>query len=125
MIYNSNGEANVPHNLILTNKYNSTLGKVFANNLYANVNLPKRKVSKITEPGRSTCDLLTDLLEVAFRLGIELAKTCTPIFAIKMQQIIVWIKKKKLNKLIKTIKTPTSSRTTLTNNEMKNIIKVM
>ena len=89
MIYNSNGEANVPHNLILTNKYNSTLGKAFANNLYANVNLPKRKVSKITEPGRSTCDLLTDLLEVAFRLGIELAKTCTPIFAIKMQQIIV------------------------------------
>ena len=49
MISNSNGEANFPHKLLLTNRQVANLSKSFANNLTANINLAKTQLSKIIQ----------------------------------------------------------------------------
>ena len=46
VISNSNGEANFPHKLLLTNEQVSRLRKAIGNNLSANVKLSKTQLSK-------------------------------------------------------------------------------
>ena len=51
VIGNSNGEANFPHKLLLTNRQVSNLRKAFANNSSTNMKLSKIQLSKMMKLG--------------------------------------------------------------------------
>ena len=51
MIYGCNDEINFPHKLLVTDRQDSKLCKVFANNWSANMKLLKTQLSKIAQLG--------------------------------------------------------------------------
>ena len=51
MIYGCNDEINFPHKLFVTDRQDSKLCKVFANNSSANMKLLKTQLSKIAQLG--------------------------------------------------------------------------
>ena len=68
MIGNSNDVTNFSHKLILTGRQVSKLCKTFANNLSANIKLPKTQLSKKVQSGGFLGRLLAPLLKTGFLL---------------------------------------------------------
>ena len=68
VIGNSNGEANFPHKLLLTNRQVSNLRKAFANNSSTNMKLSKIQLSKMMKSGGFLGWLLRPLLKTGLPL---------------------------------------------------------
>ena len=68
VVGDSNDEKNFPHKLLLTNTKVSKLGKAFANNSLANINLSKIQLHKIGQSGGFLGRLLESLLTTGLPL---------------------------------------------------------
>ena len=122
MIENSNHETNFPHKLFLTDTQVSKICKAFANGLSANITFSKNQLSKIVRSGEILGELLVASPYTALKVETqelikrapELTKDATRYFV-----------NKEINRLKKDFTSSEGSRITLTNNKVKNIIKVI
>ena len=134
MIRSSNYETNFPHKLVLTKTQASKIGKAFANGASANTKFSKTQLSKILQ-----------LVGLLFSTGITGNPLMLPakaffslVDSIEKESKNMAVKNKKNShilvdaglsllgkKIIKGVPSIIGSRITLTNNEIKDIIKVI
>ena len=68
MICDSNDKGNFPHELLLTNRQLSSIGKAFTNNSSVNIKFSKAKLSKMIQSGEFLGKLLGPLLKTRLPL---------------------------------------------------------
>ena len=66
MIGDSNGEANFPHKLLLTDRQISSIRKAFWNNSSADIKFSRTQLSKMIQSGGFLGKLLGPLLKAGF-----------------------------------------------------------
>ena len=121
MIRNSNDETNFPRKLLLTNTQVSKICKAFANSSSANMKL----LSKMIHSGEILADLIAAIPHVMFLTGKEILTKCIslePKLAAKATEYYIY---KRINELNKKLTSSEGSGITLTNNKMKDIMKVI
>ena len=125
MIANSNNETNFPHKLLLTNTQISEIRKSFANCSSANIKFLKTQLSKIQSGRFNILDLMNPAKTVykIANKAQDLSNKVSLDDAIKIADV----SRKFLPDPKKILPGPTIFRTgiTLTNNEIKDIIKVI
>ena len=71
MVGNSNDNTNFPHELLLTNRQVTNIGKTFAKNTSTDIKLPKAQLSRMIQSG----GLLGRLLGSSLKTGLPLIKS--------------------------------------------------
>ena len=125
MIGSSNDETNFPHKLLLTDTQVSKIRKAFANDSSANVKFSKTQLSKMIQSGGILGDLIAALQQVMYLTGKEVWKkdiSLAPKLAGKATEYHI---NKGINELSKKFTSRKGSGIPLTNDEIKDIIKVI
>ena len=133
LIGSSNDENNFPYKLLLTSTQVSKIRKAFANGSSANIKVLKIQLSKMIEsreflvglpPAIPQAMFLTgkEVLKRELKKGIALAKNKAPKLAEKTTEYYV---NKGINELNKKFTSSKGSGITPTNNEIKDIMKVI
>ena len=128
MIGSSTHETNFPHKLLLTNTQVSKGRKAFANVSSTNIKFSKTQFSKMIQSGGILGDLLMAIPQVMFLAGkealkkVSLAPKLAPILAEKATEYYI---NKGINELNKKFKSSKGTGITLTNNEIKDIMKMI
>ena len=129
MIGSSNDETNFPQKLLLTDTQVSKTRKAFANGSSTNIKFSKPHLSKMIQSGGILGDLFGAIPQVMFlagkeelKKGISLAQKLAIAIAGKAREYHI---NKRINELNKKFTSSKGSGITLTDNEIKYIIKVI
>ena len=125
----SNDEINFPHKLLLTSTQISKIRKAFVNGSSANIKFSKTHLSKKIQSGGFLGDLIAGIPQLMYlvgkevlKKGISVGKDAALMLAGKATE---YYANKKINEVNKKFISSKSSGITLTNNEIKDIIKVI
>ena len=119
-IVNSNDKTNFPHQLLLTDTQVSKLRKVFPNSSTANIKFSKTQFCKIQSGGFSILNLM-NLAEVAYEIANNAKKLSNKVSFDDISKNILPDSKNILSDPTRKF----GMRITLTNNETKDILKVV
>ena len=119
VVGDSNDETNFPHKLFLTDTQVLRFPKAFANYSSANAKLLKTKFAKKVQSGGFLGEYGGALRDTVLRAGLEAVKRGARILADKEQNI------SRIREWMKKFGTSEDSGISVTNNEIKDIIKVI
>ena len=125
MTGSSNDETNFPHELLLTDTQVSKIRKAFANGSSADIKFSKTQLSKTIQSGGIPPELIGAIPLAMFQSGkrsIKKSISLAPALAGRAAEYYI---NKGVNKLNKKFTSSKFSGITLTNNEIKDIAKVI